>query len=125
MTDRAAELLRQLARGIDRLEVPFGSASMEALYGAVTATGLRRLLRDGSITVDEVGRRLDAQDLCRHRATLVTAEIGLTVAALLIAPLPNLPDGSQSHHRGSCRSRHQSTVMSLLIRAAAAAATTS
>ena len=50
----SAELLRQLARGIDRLEVPFGSASMEALYGAVTATGLRRLLRDGSITVDEV-----------------------------------------------------------------------
>lgn len=30
------------------------SLASEALYGAVTVTGLRRLLRDGSIAVDEV-----------------------------------------------------------------------
>jgi len=57
MTNRAPDLCGTPAStgpGIDRLDVPFGSASMEALYGPVTATGLRRLLIDGSIAVDVV-----------------------------------------------------------------------
>jgi len=42
------------------LLVPDPGLASEALYGAVTVTGLRRLLRDGSIAVDEL-----ADDLMR------------------------------------------------------------
>lgn len=67
---------------------------MEALYGAVTVTGLRRLLIAGSITVDEVADGLTRMFSVGGGPRPPSRRPRLTFVALLVAPLPPCPMGA-------------------------------